>query len=117
WAGRVRRPILVYGALEGGIAVTALAVPLLLAGAGVFYVALLGGRSDPPDAATFGQPLFYLAAGFVVLALPTGLMGATLPLLARYAVRADRQVGPRVALLYAINTAGAVAGTLAAAFI
>ena len=43
-------------------------------------------------------------------------MGATLPLLIRYAVRSDREVGPRVALLYATNTAGAVGGTVVAAF-
>ena len=44
-------------------------------------------------------------------------MGATLPLLIRYAVRIDPEVGPRVALLYAINTTGAVFGTVAAAFV
>ena len=53
----------------------------------------------------------------MVLAIPTGFMGATLPLLIRYAVRTDREVGPRVALLYAINTAGAVGGTVVAAFL
>ena len=52
-----------------------------------------------------------------MLAIPTGFMGATLPLLIRYAVRTDAEVGPRVALLYAINTAGAVFGTVAAAFV
>ena len=44
-------------------------------------------------------------------------MGATLPLLTRHAVQSDREVGPRVALLYAANTAGAVLGTLAAGFV
>ncbi len=114
---RVRRPVLVYGVLEGGIALFALAVPLLLGAASAGYVAALGGQSAPPDAATLGQPLFYLAVAFVVLAIPTGFMGATLPLLTRHAVDSDRDLGPRVALLYATNTAGAVAGTLTAAFV
>ena len=114
---RVRRPVLVYGILEGGIAVFALAVPLLLGAASAGYVAVLGGQPEPPDAATLGQPLFYLAVAFVVLALPTGFMGATLPLLTRHAVQNDRELGPRVALLYATNTAGAVAGTITAAFL
>ena len=114
---RVRRPVLVYGVLEGGIAVFALAVPLLLGAASAGYVAVLGGQPEPPDAATLGQPLFYLAVAFVVLALPTGFMGATLPLLTRHAVKNNRELGPRVALLYATNTAGAVAGTIAAAFL
>jgi predicted membrane-bound spermidine synthase len=43
-------------------------------------------------------------------------MGATLPLLARHAVRSERQVGSRVGVLYAVNTAGAIAGTVCAAF-
>ena len=116
WMARVERPVLVYGILEGGIAVCALAVPLLLGAASAGYVAVLGGQAAPPDAATLGQPLFYLAVAFVVLALPTGFMGATLPLLTRHAVQSDRELGPRVALLYATNTAGAVAGTVAAAF-
>jgi spermidine synthase len=114
---RVRRPVLVYGSLEAGIAVSALAVPVLLAAARAFYVWLLGSQPVPPDAAAIGQPAFYLAVAFLVLALPTGLMGATLPLLTRYAVTTDREVGPRVALLYAVNTAGAVAGTLTAGFL
>lgn len=114
---RVRRPVLVYGVLEGGIAIFALAVPLLLGAASAGYVAVLGGQPAPPDAATLGQPLFYLAVAFVVLALPTGFMGATLPLLTRHAVQNNRELGPRVALLYATNTAGAVAGTIAAAFL
>ena len=44
------------------------------------------------------------------------MMGATLPLLARHAVREDRQLGRRIGALYAVNTTGAIAGTLLAAF-
>ena len=117
FAGRVTRPVLVYGLLEAGIAVSALAVPLLLMAARTLYTSMLGDQPAPPDAATIGQPIFYLLVAFVVLAVPTGFMGATLPLLTRYAVRTDREVGPRVALLYAVNTAGAVCGTVVAAFV
>ena len=117
YAGRVTRPVLVYGLLEAGIALSALAVPLLLLAARALYASILGGQPAPPDAAAIGQPLFYLLVAFVVLAVPTGFMGATLPLLIRYAVRTDAEVGPRVALLYAINTAGAVCGTVVAAFV
>ena len=117
YAGRVTRPVLAYGILEAGIALSALAVPLLLLAARALYAAMLGDQPAPPDAATIGQPVFYLLVAFVVLAIPTGFMGATLPLLIRYAVRTDREVGPRVALLYATNTAGAVFGTVAAAFV
>ena len=114
---RLRRPLLVYGLLEGGIALTALCVPLLLAFAGWLHVMALGGLPEPPDATGLAQPAYYLLVSFVILALPTGFMGATLPLLTRHAVHQDRQVGPRVAWLYGINTAGAVFGTLVAAFV
>ncbi len=117
YIGRVRRPILVYGVLEAGIALSALAVPLLLAGARALYTLALGDQPAPPDAATIGQPVFYLVVAFIVLALPTGFMGATLPLLTRHAVTSDKQIGPRVALLYATNTFGAVLGTIVAAFL
>ena len=117
YAARVKRPVLVYGLLEAGIAVSALCVPVLLMMARTLYAAALGGQAAPPDAAAIGQPIFYLVVAFVVLALPTSFMGATLPLLTRYAVRADRDVGPRVALLYATNTGGAVCGTVVAAFV
>ena len=117
YAGRVTRPVLVYGILEAGIALSALAVPLLLLAARALYASMLGDQPAPPDAAAIGQPIFYLLVAFVVLAIPTGFMGATLPLLIRYAVRTDAEVGPKVALLYAINTAGAVFGTVAAAFV
>lgn len=115
--GRIRRPILVYGLLEGGVALTALCVPALLSGASWLHVNALGGLPELPDSSGLGRPLYYLFVSFLILALPTGFMGATLPLLTRYAVRHDAQVGPRIAWLYGINTAGAVLGALTAAFL
>jgi spermidine synthase len=114
---RIRRPILVYGVLEATVAISAIAVPFLLQLVGVIYAAIFGGLPQPPDASGMGQSLFYLVATFVVLAVPTACMGATLPMVTRYAVHKDEDVGPRVGLLYSINTAGAIAGTLAAAFL
>ena len=114
---RVRRPILVYGLLEGGIALSALGVPLLLDAANRLHVWALGGLPQLPDSDGLAQPLYYLGASFLILALPTGFMGATLPLLTRHAVRQDSELGPRTAWLYGINTIGAVLGTLAAAFL
>ena len=115
--GRIRRPILVYGVLEGTIAISAIAVPFLLQLAGIAYAALFGGQPQPPDASGLGQSTFYLSATFLVLIVPTACMGATLPMVTRYAVHKDEDVGPRVGLLYSINTSGAIAGTLVAAFL
>ena len=115
--GSIQRPILVYGILEATIAISAMAVPFLLQLAGIVYASMFGGLSQPPDASGIGQSMFYLSITFVVLLVPTACMGATLPMVTRYAVHKDEDVGPRVGLLYSINTGGAIAGTLLAAFL
>jgi spermidine synthase len=114
---RVRRPVLFYGLLEAGIAASALAVPLLLSLLNGIYVGILGGQPEPVDASGLGQSFFYLVTAFIVLAIPTSFMGATLPLLTKYVVKSKEQIGPRVGLLYATNTVGAVAGTVIAGFV
>lgn len=115
-APRLRRPVLVYGLLELGIALAALAIPYAIQGSRVLYVSLFGGSEGIVAAGGAPTALFYLAASFVILLVPTSMMGATLPLLARHAVRSEEEIGRRIGVLYAVNTAGAVAGTLLAAF-
>jgi len=115
-AGRVRRPVLIYGALELGIAIGALAVPLGIRGVTALYVSQFGGLEILPEGESLARTVFHVAGAFAVLMPCAGLMGATLPLLARHAVRSDQQIGPRVGLLYAMNTAGAIAGTVCTGF-
>jgi spermidine synthase len=115
---RVMRPVLTYGLLELGIALSAIfVVPTLLWLANIALQSLFGGQPTPPDSDHTSTTLFYLVSAFVALALPTTLMGATLPVLARYAVAEEAQIGRRIGLLYAMNTAGAVAGALLTAFL
>jgi spermidine synthase len=114
---RIARPVWTYGLLEAAIAASALAVPALLATAMSIYVWLSGDQASPPTAAALGQPLFLLIVALPVLALPTALMGATLPLLTRFAVRLDRDIGPKVAWLYGLNALGAAAGAVVAGFV
>jgi len=113
---RLRRPVLGYGMLELAIAVSALAVPAARQVVDALYAAALGGASDLPES-TGGTLVLQLAAAAAVLLPPTAFMGATLPLLARHAVRSEDQIGSRVGVLYAVNTAGAIAGTLCTAFV
>lgn len=112
---KVRRPLLVYGVLEAGIALSALAVPWAVQAAGWLRAEWLRGPELPGEGG-LGTAGFYLVVSFVVLCVPTGLMGATLPLLTRHAVREEAQIGRRVGALYTINTVGAVVGTLCTAF-
>ncbi len=115
FASRLRRPVLAYGALELAIAVSALLVPWGIRGIQAVYVGVLGGEAALPEGG-FAVTLFQLAGAFAVLLPPTAFMGATLPLLARHAVRREAEIASRIGLLYAVNTAGAIAGTLCAAF-
>jgi spermidine synthase len=117
FAHRVRRPVLAYGLLELGIGLAALAVPLAIHASRALYVVLFGGQEGLPGAGGVPTALFYLICSFLILMVPTAMMGATLPLLARHAVRREEEIGARIGLLYASNTAGAVAGTVLAAFL
>jgi spermidine synthase len=113
----VRRPLLTYGLLECGIALSALFVPLGIAFSSSIQASVLGGNPEPPDAGGIVQVAFCLGTAFGLILIPTALMGATLPLLARHVVSNDQELGPKIGLLYAINTAGAVIGTIVAAFV
>ncbi|NND99664.1 MAG: fused MFS/spermidine synthase [Pirellulaceae bacterium] len=117
YAGRLRKPLLTYGLLELGIAVTALLVPVSLGLVRYLQVLLFGGADAPPAAGEFSQVLFSFAGAFAATILPTTMMGATLPMLAKHVVRRDDHLGKRIGALYAINTLGAVLGTLSAAFV
>ncbi|MEM6455137.1 MAG: fused MFS/spermidine synthase, partial [Acidobacteriota bacterium] len=113
---RVRRPLRAYAVLELLIAAAALAVPPAIGLSRHLYVALF----STPQLTEFqgtGAAVFYLLTAFLALLLPTAMMGATLPLLVRYAVGRDAEIGRRVGLLYGANTLGAAAGTLITAFV
>ena len=114
---RIRRPVLVYGLLELAIGAAALAVPFGVEFATEVYVDVFGGQGAPADEGGLLSALFYLACSFAILLVPTALMGATLPLLARHAVRREQEIGSRIARLYAMNTAGAVVGTVLTGFV
>ena len=57
-----------------------------------------------------------LVTGFVVLLVPTMLMGLTLPVFSASSLVRGSTFGARVSALYAVNTAGAVTGAVLAGF-
>ncbi len=116
WMTRIRRPVLVYAALEFAIALCAIAVPHAIGVLVRLSTLLFGGRATLPNDADPLLAAFWLSSSFVILLVPTAAMGATLPVLARHVVRSEQEIGPRIGILYAINTFGAVLGTIAAAF-
>jgi spermidine synthase len=111
-ADRHPSPLGFYATLEAGIAVTAGLSPWLLALARWLYVAV-GGSAR---LGLGGSTVVRLALATVVLAVPTFLMGGTLPAVARAVERAGDSGRRVVGLLYAVNTLGAVLGTLLTTF-
>src|SRR2546428_795540 len=111
-ADRVKSPLLAYGLVELGIAATAVGTAATLFHLGPASVWVHDRLGASPLALTSGR--FVLA--FVVLLVPCTLMGATLPLLGRATIADRDAVGRGAGGLYAMNTLGAVLGTIAAGF-
>jgi spermidine synthase len=107
---RVARPLVVFAGAEALVGAAALATPFALAAVEVLYVRLYPSLASWPLIVGFVRFLL----SFAVLVVPTTLMGATLPLVVKSAVARGSILGRQVSLLYAFNTAGAVAGTLVA---
>lgn len=115
WVDRRRNPLRVYAILELGIALGALAVPWLLREGGIIaplFQSLYESGEPSFAALTFVRLLLTLG----VLLIPTTLMGATLPVLSKWAGRTRRRLGLSLGTLYAINTFGAVAGCYVTGF-
>jgi spermidine synthase len=104
-------PLRIYAAFEALIAVAALMVPTAFRALVPIHQFLWG--SLHASFAVFSVVRFLLCAA--VLLVPTALMGATLPVVSRFAAgHAGGEAARRVGLLFAINTFGAVVGCAAA---
>jgi spermidine synthase len=105
---RTRLSLWTFGIVEIGIGVMAIASQWLLAALSPAYVALQEWLPDAILAVTLAR----VVGSFSVLVGVTTLMGMTLPVVLKAASRpaaTPATIGRRIALLYAINTAGAVA--------
>ncbi len=102
-ARQVKNTLLVYGLLELGVAVFGLVSQPL-----IFWI----GQK------TAGSPyaLVFLLS-FVILLIPTTLMGMTLPFLTQSFVHRVETSGSVIGILYGINTLGAAFGTALAGFV
>lgn len=109
---RIRRPLRFYALLELGVGVCGLLVPKAMMLCADFFGGLALAGTLSMGAAVFLRFFFCL----LVLLIPTFLMGGTLPAISRFLAQSLARVGWSVSLLYFLNSAGAVAGTLAAAF-
>lgn len=102
-AQNLERPILIYGLIEAGIGIF-----------GFLSSAIINWIGQH----TAGAPytLVFLLS-FLVLLIPTVLMGMTLPLLTQSSVDRVETSGQVIGLLYGINTLGAAIGSLFAGYV
>jgi spermidine synthase len=112
-AGRVRRPLLGVAACQLGVAATVVAGMLAFPHLDDWGLAVIGSRRIE----TFGRALALMTSqAAMVLLLPTVFMGAMFPFgIAAYHERA-RGVSRSVGSLYAVNTAGNIAGAVVVGF-
>jgi len=105
-------PLRLYAALELGVAALAVAFPAPLAAVSLLSAA--AGRLLLGHVWLLSLVRFLLAAAAVAPA--TFLMGGTLPAMTAFASRRDGHIARHTAVLYAVNTIGAVAGATLAGF-
>jgi spermidine synthase len=121
-AGRVLRrriPALqAFGVAEILVGVTGLASPWLLEAASVLYQQVHRAAPESLQWLTIAR----LVCSFAILAVPTTLMGTTLPLLSAAVSgfiprsASSRSTGSTIGVLYSLNTAGAMVGTIVTGF-
>lgn len=112
-ADRRGDPLRLYGMLEICIGLYAFSFPYLSDVATDVYRSAV----EPETARFWRSQLAHMGLMGGLLLLPTAAMGATLPLLVRWAAGRLSRVGRRAGLLYGFNTAGAVVGTFATGFV
>jgi spermidine synthase len=110
---REGRPVLLLGLVQSGVGLTALVtLPILgLLPAWIFFLMIRHHQSW-----ILMQLIVFALIGSLLL-LPTLLMGATFPLVARICARGRRDVGTVVGRAYAINALGTIAGSFVAGFL
>lgn len=111
-----KKPLLAYGVLELAIGIYGLAVPTLFSDN--FLAPIWQTVVQMFESVQFISYLVRFVISVLLLAFPTILMGATLPILSRYLtnVRTD-MVAFNVGALYTINTVGAILGCFLSGFV
>lgn len=112
WVKGANNPLRIYGILEAGIGFYGLAIPWLFDAAQSLYSPLQGLR----DLSLTLFTLILFGFCFILLLLPTFMMGGTLPVLSQFFVHQMGKLGRRVGNLYGINTLGAVLGCAGAGY-
>ncbi len=112
-ADKAQKPLRTYIFLEIGIAISALGASWLIFALDDVIVNVM-----TVDSINSGYwQLIRLALVFIILVIPTSLMGGTLPVMSKFYVKNIDQVGRGIGSLYAANTYGAMAGCFIAGYL
>lgn len=111
-ADRLRDPLRAYAIAEVLIGVTGVLTLAAFDGLQSLYVAAHPRLENSP--ALLAVMRFSLA--FVIMLVPTTMMGATLPILLRSSLLRTSHTGTHLSMLYAVNTFGAIVGCLITPF-
>jgi len=113
FSDNIRRPFLWLGLIICGIGISGIiSVPVFIN----LGAEIGGGGFYQPDSYWQWAALRF-GRSFLVMLLPTLLMGMAFPLVARIYAQSPRVLGKAIGNVYALNTLGGVAGSLAAGFI
>ncbi len=110
-----KRPLAVYAGLEIGIGVYCLLYPAFIGFVRDGFIAIVHAAHLPSDGAAVLSLKFLLS--LLTLLLPTVLMGGTLPVLVKALSQSLEESGKNVALLYFLNSLGAVMGSALGGFV
>ncbi|MFC1712568.1 fused MFS/spermidine synthase [Candidatus Poribacteria bacterium] len=112
YADRISRSLRAYAVLGIGVGVYCIFIPLLIKLIGHIYIPIQ--RSF--ELSFYAASLVRFILCFVLLLIPSTLMGATTPIFSKFYVEQDERFGHGVGRIYSINTFGAFVGVVAAGF-
>ncbi|MCD6416051.1 MAG: fused MFS/spermidine synthase, partial [Planctomycetes bacterium] len=112
-ADRHSNPVRLFGFLELGIGLFGLSFPYLLDGVNHLHVEIQRHAAM----GFYPGSLLRFALCFLLLLIPTTLMGGTLPVLSKFFVSRLKRLGWDIGRLYSINNLGAVIGVFLATFV
>ena len=111
-ADKYKEPLKLYAYMEAGIGIFAILFPFIISGITIIYVSIY----QQFHLTSYLFNLLKFALVFLVLIIPSFLMGGTLPVISKLFVTKFNQLGRGIGSLYGSNTFGAVTGTFFAGF-
>jgi spermidine synthase len=108
-----RNRVALFALIHGGIFLSTMVMVLVFPVFQGFYLFLYS--TFHPDFYVFRIIIFFLALALMLI--PTSLMGATFPVVAKMLAVQDKRIGKDIGLVYSVNTLGSVIGCVVTVFL